>query len=158
MESHVVLTSAHWVYLCGVVAIIATLVFRANVVAPAILATFATVFAYSGQVSTAIEAVFFAPLTAARELFNIFLVISLMTALLNALKRINADVRMVQPFRAVMVNGHVGFFVLGFVSYVLSLFFWPTPAVPLVSAILLPAAIAAGLPPLAGAMAIAIAG
>src|SRR5690606_6285433 len=33
-----------------------------------------------------------------------------------------------------------------------------TPAVPLVSAVLLPAAIAAGLPPLAGAVAIAIAG
>ena len=40
----------------------------------------------------------------------------------------------------------------------ISLFFWPTPAVPLVSAVLLPAAIIAGLPPLAGAMAIAIAG
>jgi len=44
------------------------------------------------------------------------------------------------------------------VTYVISLFFWPTPAVPLVSAVLLPAAIIAGLPPLAGAMAIAIAG
>ncbi|MFT4067364.1 hypothetical protein [Paraburkholderia sp.] len=158
MESHVVLTSAHWVYLCGVVAIITTLVFRANVVAPAILATFATVFAFSGHVPTAIEAVFFAPLTAALELFNIFLVISLMTALLNALKRINADVRMVQPFRAVMINGHVGFFVLGFVSYVLSLFFWPTPAVPLIAGILLPAAIYAGVPPLGAALCIGIAG
>src|SRR5690606_1791551 len=43
-------------------------------------------------------------------------------------------------------------------TYLISLFFWPTPAVPLVSAILLPAAIAAGLPPLTGAMVIAIAG
>lgn len=158
MEPHVVLTSAHWVYLCGVVAIIVTLVFRANVVAPAILATFATVYAYSGHLPNAIEAVFFAPLTAARELFNIFLVISLMTALLNALKRINADVRMIQPFRAVMINGHVGFFVLGLVSYVLSLFFWPTPAVPLIAGILLPAAIYAGVPPLGAALCIGIAG
>jgi hypothetical protein len=158
MEPHVVLGPAHWVYLCGVIAIIATLVCRANVVAPAILATFATVLAYSGHVSTALEAVFFAPLTAARELFNIFLVISLMTALLNALKSINADVKMVQPFKALMVNGHVGYFVLGFVSYVLSLFFWPTPAVPLIAGILLPAAIYAGVPPLGAAMCIGIAG
>jgi hypothetical protein len=141
-----------------VIAIIATLVCRANVVAPAILATFATVLAYSGHFSTALEAVFFAPLTAARELFNIFLVISLMTALLNALKSINADVRMVQPFKALMINGHVGYFVLGFVSYVLSLFFWPTPAVPLIAGILLPAAIYAGVPPLGAAMCIGIAG
>jgi hypothetical protein len=65
---------------------------------------------------------------------------------------------MVQPFRAVMSNGHSAFFILAAVTYVISLFFWPTPAVPLVSAVLLPAAIAAGLSPLAGAMAIAIAG
>jgi hypothetical protein len=158
MESHVVLGPAHWVYLCGVVAIIVTLVCRANVVAPAIVATFATVLAYSGHFSTALEAVFFAPLTAARELFNIFLVISLMTALLDALKKINADVRMVQPFKLLMVNGHVGYFVLGFVSYILSLFFWPTPAVPLIAGILLPAAIYAGVPPLGAAMCIGIAG
>jgi hypothetical protein len=77
---------------------------------------------------------------------------------LNALKSLRSDVLMVQPFRAVMTNGHTAFFVLSAVTYVISLFFWPTPAVPLVSAVLLPAAIAAGLPPIAGAMAIAIAG
>ena len=158
MEPHVVLTPAHWIYLCGIVVIIGTMVCRANVVAPAIIATFATVLAYSGQTSTALEAVFYAPLTAARELFNIFLVISLMTALLNALKRINADVKMVQPFKVLMVNGHVGYFVLGAVSYVLALFFWPTPAVPLIAGILLPAAIYAGVPPLGAAMCIGIAG
>jgi hypothetical protein len=158
LTSHQLLTPAHWVYLCGVLAIITTMAFRANVVAPAILATFATALAYSGNVATAFEAVFFGPLTAARELFNIFLVISLMTALLNALKRINADVRMVEPFKRVMVNGHIGFFALGFVSYILSLFFWPTPAVPLIAGILLPAAIYSGVPPLGAALCIGIAG
>jgi hypothetical protein len=71
---------------------------------------------------------------------------------------LRSDIRMVEPFRAVMKNGHAAYFVLAAITYVISLFFWPTPAVPLVSAVLLPAAIAAGLPPLAGAMAIAIAG
>ena len=102
--------------------------------------------------------IFNASFVAAKELFNIFLVIALITALLNALKSLRSDVLMVQPFRAVMTNGHTAFFILAAVTYVISLFFWPTPAVPLVSAVLLPAAIIAGLPPLAGAMAIAIAG
>src|SRR6188474_905765 len=88
----------------------------------------------------------------------IFLVIALMTALLNALKTLRSDIRMVEPFRAVMKDGHTAYFVLAGITYVISLFFWPTPAVPLVSAVLLPAAIAAGLPPLGGALAIAIAG
>ena len=158
METQVILTPAHWVYLCGVVAIIATLVCRANVVAPAILATFATAYAFNGSFPSAIESVFYGPLTAARELFNIFLVISLMIAFLNALKRLNADVRMVLPIQKVMVNGHIAFFVLAGVSYLLSLFFWPTPAVPLIAGILLPAAIYAGVPALGAALCIAIAG
>jgi len=107
---------------------------------------------------SALGSIFNASFVAAKELFNIFLVIALITSLLNALKSLRSDVLMVQPFRTVMTNGHTAFFVLSAVTYVISLFFWPTPAVPLVSAVLLPAAIIAGLPPLAGAMAIAIAG
>jgi hypothetical protein len=107
METHIGLSAVHWVYLCGVVAIVVAMVSRANVVAPAMLATFSTIYAFSGSIPTAIESVFFASLTAARELFTIFLVIALMTALLNALRKINADIRMVKPFKALMVNGHI---------------------------------------------------
>lgn len=148
----------HWVYLIGVAVIVLTMILRANVVVPSIVATFCVALAWSGSPVSALGAIFNASFVAAKELFNIFLVIALMTALLNALKNLQSDVRMVEPFRAVMKNGHVAYFVLAGITYVISLFFWPTPAVPLVSAVLLPAAIAAGLPPLAGAVAIAIAG
>lgn len=158
MSPDIVLTPAHWVYLLGVLVIICTMACKANVVAPAIVATAATAFAVTGQASAALESVFFGPLTAARELFNIFLVISLMTAFMNALRLLQTDVRIVRPFRRVMTNGHVGFFVLGGVSYLLSLFFWPTPSVPLIAGILLPAAIYAGVPPMGAALCIAIAG
>ena len=57
-----------------------------------------------------------------------------------------------------MTTGGIAFIILTAMTYVVSLFFWPTPAVPLVAATLLPAAIAAGLPPLGAAVAIAIAG
>ncbi|WP_454825712.1 hypothetical protein [Paraburkholderia xenovorans] len=158
MHSLTLLTPAHFCYLVGVVAIVATMIFRANVVVPAILATFAVAFAYSGKVLVGLQAIFLGSLTAAHELFNIFLVIALMTALLNGLREIGADVRMVRPFRKIMVNGHVAFFILALITYLISLFFWPTPAVPLVGAILIPAAIYAGLSPLGAAVAIAIAG
>lgn len=152
------LVAAHWAYLAGVIVIVLTMISRANVVVPSILATFAVVLAWTGSPIAALGSIFNASFIAARELFNIFLVIALVTALLNSLKDLRSDVRMVEPFRAVMKNGHISFFVLGLVTYGVSLFFWPTPAVPLVSAVLLPAAIAAGLPPLAGAAVIAIAG
>lgn len=158
MTSHITIGAAHWVYLAGVAVIVVTMILRANVVVPSIVATLLVALAWTQSPVTAVGSVFNASFTAAKELFNIFLVIALMTALLNALKVLRSDIRMVEPFRAVMKNGHAAYFVLAAITYVISLFFWPTPAVPLVSAVLLPAAIAAGLPPLAGAMAIAIAG
>ena len=158
MQSDVVLTAAHWIYLISVAAIILTMILRANVVVPSVIGTFLVVLAITGNPISALIGIFSASFVAAKELFNIFLVITFMTALLNALKTLQADVRMVQPFRRVMRGGHSSFVIIALCTYVISLFFWPTPAVPLVSAILLPAAIAAGLPPLAGAMAIAIAG
>ncbi|MVW78048.1 hypothetical protein [Bordetella sp. 02P26C-1] len=158
MDTTIAIGPANWAYLAGVVVIIITMIYRANVVVPSIIATAVVAFAWSGSLIAGIGSIFSASMTAARELFNIFLIIALMTALLNSLKHIGSDVRMVRPFRAVMTNGHISFFILALVTYLISLFFWPTPAVPLVAAVLLPAAIAAGLPPLAGAMAIAIAG
>ena len=65
---------------------------------------------------------------------------------------------MVAPFRPVMRNGHLAFWTLAAVTYMISLFFWPTPAVPLIGAVLIPVAIAAGLRPMAVAFTIAVAG
>ncbi|RMX05889.1 hypothetical protein D8I35_12105 [Corticibacter populi] len=158
MDASATLTAAHWMYLLGVAVIVVTMIFRANVVVPSIIATVLVTFAWTGDPIGALGSVFNASFVAAKELFNIFLVIALMTALLNALKELRSDIRMVEPLRKVMKNGHISYFLLAIATYFISLFFWPTPAVPLVSAVLLPAAIAAGMPPLAGAVAIAIAG
>jgi hypothetical protein len=78
--------------------------------------------------------------------------------MLGALRQMGADRLMVTPFRRVMRTGTSSFIVLAIVTYVISLFFWPTPAVPLVGAVLIPVAIRAGLSPLSVGMVIAIAG
>jgi len=158
METTTGLSAAHWIYLAGVAVIVLTMIMRANVVVPSIVATFLVVLALTGSPVAALGGIFNASFVAAKELFSIFLVIALMTALLNSLKELRSDVRMVEPFRAVMKNGHMSFLVIALVTYAVSLFFWPTPAVPLVSAVLLPAAIASGLPPIAAAVVIALAG
>ncbi|CAM5182826.1 hypothetical protein CDEF62S_05857 [Castellaniella defragrans] len=158
MGSEVTLNLAHWMYLLSVLVIIATMIFRANVVVPAVVGTFLVVTALTGNPVSGFIGIFSASFVAAKELFNIFLVITFMTALLSALKAVEADVLMVKPFQRIMRGGTSSFVVIAIVTYAFSLFFWPTPAVPLVSAVLLPAAIAAGLPPLTGAMVIAIAG
>jgi hypothetical protein len=154
----VALVAAHWVYLAGVLVIIGVTVARKNVVVPALVATILTAWVMTGSAVTGIQAVFNASLTAASELFTIFLIIALVTALLGALRAMRADQRMVTPFQRVMRGGWSSYAVLAVVTYLISLFFWPTPAVPLIGAILVPAAIRAGLPAMGAAMAIAIAG
>lgn len=152
------LTVAHWMYLVGTVVIIFTMLFRQNVVVPAIVVTFLVGWIFSGSFSFGLQTIFNASLIAAGELFNIFLIIAIMTALLHSLKSLGTDEQMITPFQRVMKNGHISFWVIVFVTYSISLFFWPTPAVPLVGALLIPVAIRAGLPPIGAAVAISLAG
>jgi hypothetical protein len=152
------LTAAHWVYLAGIIVIIATMLARKNIVVPAVVATFVTALVFSHSLVRGLSAVFNASLSAATNLFNIFLIIALVTAMLHSLQALGADKKMVAPFRKVMRNGHMAFWTLAVVTYFISLFFWPTPAVPLLGAVLVPVAIRAGLRPMAVGMVIAIAG
>ena len=152
------LTAAHWVFLAGVVVILAAMIMRKNIVVPAVVATFLTALVYTGSLATGLSSVFNASLVAATSLFSIFLIIAMVTAMLRSLEGLGADRRMVAPFRKVMRNGHLAFWTLVIVTYFISLFFWPTPAVPLIGAVLVPVAIRAGLRPLAAGFTVAIAG
>ena len=152
------LTLPHLLYGFFTLAIIVTMIFRRGVVLPTLLGTFVIAWVYQGNLIDGFTAIFNANLVAAQELFSIFLIITFMLALLHSLRDLGADVRMIQPIQKMMVNGHVSFFILIIVTYIISLFFWPTPAVPLICALLVPAAVRAGLPAMTAAVAIAIAG
>lgn len=152
------LTVAHWLYLAGTCLIIVTMLFRQNVVVPALVMSFLVGWAFTGSFLDGVHSIFNASLTAASELFNIFLIIAVMTSLLRAIKSIGADQQMVMPFQKVMKNGPISYWVLVIVTYFLSLFFWPAPSVPLIGALLIPVAIKAGLSPIGAALAISLAG
>ncbi|WP_188454597.1 hypothetical protein [Virgibacillus oceani] len=152
------LTISHWLYGLFTLVIILTMIFRKGVVLPTLLGTFVIAWVYNGSVIEGFTAIFNANLVAAKELFSIFLIITFMMALLHSLRDLGADRRMIQPIQKMMVNGHVSFFVLIGITYIISLFFWPTPAVPLICALLVPAAVRAGLPAMTAAVAIALAG
>lgn len=152
------LTAAHWLYLAGTVIIIITMLFRKNIVVPSIIVTFLVGWVFTGSFTVGLQTIFNSSLIAAGELFSIFLIIAVMTALLHSLKDLGSDKQMIIPFQRVMKNGHISFWVIIFVTYGISLFFWPTPAVPLVGTLLIPVAVRAGLPPIGAAIAISFAG
>ncbi|WP_193046197.1 permease [Mycolicibacterium baixiangningiae] len=152
------LAAAHWVYLAGVVSLIGFMVARKSVVVPAIIATFATTVVYTGDIADAIGSVFSATAVATTEFLNIFLVMAAVMAMVGVMKTVGAEQLMVAPIARLMTNSVVSYFVLFGVTYVLSMVLWPTPALALIAPFLLPAAMRAGLSPLAAAMAVAIAG
>jgi hypothetical protein len=152
------LTLAHWMYAFIALLVIVTMLARRDVVIPTLVGTFLIGWIYKGNIIAGFQAVYNASLIAAKELFAIFLIITFMVALLGSLRDLQADRRMIKPINKMMVNGHVAYVVLIVTTFVISLFFWPTPAVPLIGALLLPAAVRAGLPAMGCAMAISIAG
>ncbi|ADU29156.1 hypothetical protein [Evansella cellulosilytica] len=156
----VTLTSAHWVFLLVILVIFTFMIFRRDVVLPAILGTFVLGFIYNLELSflnglvAASQVVFGAFLNSGIVLFDIMLVIALMVAMLKSLQNTGADTLMVSPLKRLMVNPTTAFFVLGSAMYLAATFFWPTPAVALVGTVLLPVALKAGLPAMGAAISI----
>lgn len=152
------LSLAHWLYALITIVVIITMVCRKGIVLPTIVGTFLVAAVYKSSLIEGFMAIFNASLVAARELFHIFLIIALMVALLKALSDTGADRKMIAPIQKVMRNGHLSFLTLIVTTYVLSLFFWPTPAVPLICTLLLPAALKSGMSRMTVAMTVAITG
>jgi len=152
------MTLAHWLYVGGILSVIVAMLFRRNVVIPSIVFTFLLGWKFSGSIIDGILAIFNASLVAGQDLFNIFLIIALMVMMLKAISVTGADELMVKPLKKLMVTPFVSYLVLIVSTYLISLFFWPTPAVPLIGALLVPVAVKTGLPPMLGAMALAFAG
>lgn len=152
------MTPAHVVYLLGALIIILTMVFRKNIVVPSILFTIFVAWAYKGSLIFGLQSLFNADLYAATQLFNVFLIITIMVAMLKAASAVGADKIMIRPIQKLMINPSIAYVILALATFTISLFFWPTPAIPLVGALLIPAAIRAGLSPMTAAIAVAMAG
>lgn len=152
------LTSLHWVYFFLVLVVIITMGFRKDTVLPCIIGLFVIGSMYSGSLVQGVQVVFNALITSGNEFWGIILVISLVIAMSHALRDIGADELMMRPIKKIMINPTIAFFGLGFIMLFFSWFIWPSPAVALVGAIMLPAAIQAGLSPIWAAVSMNIFG
>lgn len=154
-----VLTILHWIYLAVVICVISLMVFRRDVVLPSIFGIFIIGFVWhQGSLIKGAQTVFNALEASGTDLFSIMLVIALMVAMLKSLQSMGADALMVAPAKKFMKKPAISYWVLAAVMFLAATFFWPTPAVALVGTILIPVAIATGLPPMAAAMAINLSG
>lgn len=152
------LTSAHWIYAVFVLIVVATMARRRDALIPCIAGTFFIGWSFTGTPLGAVETVFKSSLVAARELLDIILIISVIGGLAAALEEIGAERLMLEPARRFMRSPQVAFWIIGFVMLVASYFLWPTPAVALVGAVLVPVAEHVRLPAISAAVAMNIFG
>jgi hypothetical protein len=136
----------HYIYIVMVLVIILTMAFRKDTVLPCIIGLFMIGFASSGSLLTAVQVIFNAVIAAGKEFWGIIVIISLVVAMSKALGDIGADELMMNPIKKFMVSRNIAFWGLGIVMTTVSFIIWPSPAIALVGAIMLPAALKVGLP------------
>nr|WP_249292014.1 hypothetical protein [Metabacillus flavus] len=101
----------------------------------------------------AISSLFNSFIYAISELLPTILIISIIVSMSKILSAAGINQAMVAPFAKLIKGPGLAFWIIGLFMMVISWFFWPSPAVALVGAVLMPAAIRAGLPALGAAMA-----
>jgi hypothetical protein len=136
----------HYIYIVMVFVIIVTMALKKDTVLPCIVGLFLIGLASSRSLLTAVQVIFNALIASGREFWGIIVIISLVVAMSKALRDIGADELMMKPLKRLMISRNVAFFSLGIIMTTVSWIIWPSPAIALVGAIMLPAALKVGLP------------
>lgn len=147
------LTLVHWIYLLFILLIIGFMVSRLDTSILCIVGIFVIAIVASGSLTKSIMSIFSSFLYAISELLPTILIISLIVAMSKTLTQTGINDVMIAPFAKIIRTPSLAYWTIGILMMFISLFFWPSPAVALLGAVLLPVAIRAGLPALGVAMA-----
>lgn len=107
----------------------------------------------TGNLTDSVAGIFTSFVYAITELLPTILVISIIVSLSQLLTKTGINEMMITPFSAFIRTPALAYWIIGILMMVMSWFFWPSPAVALIGAVLIPVAKRAGLPALGIAMA-----
>jgi hypothetical protein len=147
------LTALHWIYVVFIGLIIGFMVKRRDTTLICIVGIFLIAIAATGSLSGSISSIFNSFIYAITELLPTILVISIIVAMSRTLTTTGINDVMISPFSKLIRTPALAYWTIGILMMVISWFFWPSPAVALMGAVLLPVAIRVGLPALGVAMA-----
>ncbi|AOZ94696.1 hypothetical protein [Paenibacillus crassostreae] len=147
------LTAIHYVYLAFIVFIMAILIKRRDTTMICVAGIFVLGLLATESLSGSVSGVFNSFIYATKELMGTIMIISIIVAMSQVLIRTGINEMMVAPLTHFLRTPGIAFWGIGLIMMVTSFFFWPSPAVALIGAVLLPVAIRVGLPALGAAMA-----
>lgn len=147
------LTAIHWVYLAFIVLIMTLLIRRRDTTLVCITGIFALGILATETLSGSVSGVFNSFIYATKELMGTIMIISIIVAMSRVLIKTGINETMVAPLTRFLRTPAMAYWGIGIIMMVTSFFFWPSPAVALIGAVLLPVAIRVGLPALGAAVA-----
>jgi hypothetical protein len=153
IKMEVDITLIHWIYVTFIVAIIGFMLFRRDTTIVCIVGILSLAAVSTLSVSDSVSSLFNSFIFAITELLPTILVISIIVAMSKILTISGINEVMISPFSKVIKNPTTAFWTIGILMMIISFFFWPSPAVALIGAVLLPVAVRAGLPALGTAIA-----
>lgn len=137
----------HGVYVLFVIGIVATMVLRRDTSLICIAGIAALGLTATGSVAAAVGGVFGSFMYAMTELLPTILVICIIVAMSRVLTETGINEAMIRPMASLVRTPALAYWVTGIVMMIMSWFFWPSPAVALIGAVMLPVALRVGLPP-----------
>ncbi|MBP3964523.1 hypothetical protein [Paenibacillus lignilyticus] len=147
------LVPLHWVYLAFIVFILGVLIKRRDTTLVCVVGIFALGLIATESLSASVSGVFNSFIYATKELLGTIFIISIIVAMSRILIITGINEVMVQPLTRFLRTPALAFWGIGLIMMVTSWFFWPSPGVALIGAVLLPVAVRVGLPALGAAMA-----
>jgi TRAP-type C4-dicarboxylate transport system permease large subunit len=152
------LTAAHWIYALFIVLVLITMSLRRETPIVCIVGSLVLSWVITGNLVKAVQAIFNSITVAFNELLGVVVIISIIVAMAKMLEETGLAEMMFRPIQGIMKSPGIAYWVMGFVIMIVAWVIWPSPAIALVGALLLPAAIKVGLPPINAAMAISMFG
>ena len=143
----------HWVYLVFIGFILTLLIKRRDTTMICVVGIFALGLLATETLSGSVSGVFNSFIFATKELMGTIMIISIIVAMSRVLIRTGINETMVAPLTRFLRTPALAFWGIGIIMMVTSWFFWPSPGVALIGAVLLPVAVRVGLPALGAAMA-----
>lgn len=146
------LSSLHYIFMIFTLLILVMMVRKRDTSLVCILGIFMLALFATSSLSASIMTVFNSFIYAIVELMGTILIISVIVAMSKILMETGINEIMVSPFTNLIKTPTLAYWIIGVLMMIISFFFWPSPAVALIGAVMLPVAVKVGLPALAVAM------
>ncbi len=147
------LNALHYVYLLFTLLILGVMLRKRDTSLVCILGIFILGIMATSSLSQALMGVFNSFIYAIIELMGTILIISVIVGMSTILTKTGVNEIMIPPFTKLIKSPSLAYWVIGILMMIISWFFWPSPAVALIGAVMLPIAVSVGLPAIGVAMA-----